>query len=40
MSAAVFLIETGLPLNVQIMSSKGREHDLFSLADLLENASL
>ncbi|GIP56230.1 amidase [Paenibacillus sp. FSL W8-0186] len=40
MSVPVFLTETGLPLGVQIMSSKGREHDLFSLAHLLENSSL
>lgn len=40
MSVPVFLTETGLPLGVQIMSSKGREHDLFSLAHFLENSSL
>lgn len=40
MSVPVFLTETGLPLGVQIMSAKGREHDLFSLAHLLENSSL
>lgn len=40
MSVPIYLTETGLPLGVQIMSSKGREHDLFSLAHLLESSPL
>ncbi|MCM3783796.1 amidase [Neobacillus mesonae] len=40
MSLPLHLSNTGLPMGVQFMSAKGREHEMFQLAYLLENSDM